>query len=75
MEQLLEILKKIKPGVDFEKETALYDDGIIDSLDVITIISEVNDEFDVSVPAEEIVPENFNSTKAMLALIERLEDE
>lgn len=75
MEELLEILKKVKPNVDFESETALIDDGILDSLDVITIISEVTDAFDVSVPAEEIVPDNFNSAEAMLALIEKLEDE
>ncbi len=75
MEELLEILKKVKPNVDFETEDALVDDGILDSLDVITIISEVTEAFDVSVPADEIVPDNFNSAEAMMELIERLEDE
>ena len=75
MDELLEILKKVKPNVDFETEDALIDDGILDSLDVITIISEVTEAFDVSVPADEIVPDNFNSAEAMMELIERLEDE
>ncbi|MGN0173069.1 MAG: acyl carrier protein [Acutalibacteraceae bacterium] len=75
MEELLEILSEIKPGVDFEKETKLVDDGILDSLDIISIISEVSDEYDVKIPTESIVPENFNSAKAMLALINKLEEE
>lgn len=75
MEELLEILSEIKPGVDFEKETKLVDDGILDSLDIISIISEVSDEYDVKIPPESIVPENFNSAKAMLALINKLEEE
>ena len=75
MEELLEILEELHPEVDFGKETALIDDKILDSFDVVTIVAEVNDEFDVSIPAEELVPENFNSAKALWALIEKLMDE
>ncbi|MBQ4155350.1 MAG: acyl carrier protein [Clostridia bacterium] len=74
MNELLEILKEVKPGVDFETETCLVDDGILDSLDIISIISEVADEFDVKIPPEEITPENFNSAEAMMELINDLED-
>lgn len=75
MEELLEILAEVKPGVDFESEDALVDDGILDSLDIISIISEVSDEFDVKIPPEAITPENFNSAETMMALIEELEED
>lgn len=75
MESLMEILKNLHPDVDFETCTTLVDDRIIDSFDIVTIISEINDEYDVVIPAEDIVPENFNSAKALYELIQRLEDE
>ncbi len=74
MNELLEILREVKPGVDFETETSLVDDGILDSLDIISIISEVSDEFDVKIPPEEITPDNFNSAEAIMELINDLED-
>ena len=49
MEELLEILQDIKPGVDFENETALIDNGILDSLDIIKLVGQISDEFDVEV--------------------------
>lgn len=75
MEALLEILKNLHPEVDFNSCNTLVDDKIIDSFDIVTIISEINDEFDVVIPAEEIIPENFNSAQALYHLIVRLEDE
>ncbi len=75
MQELLEILQDLHPEVDFETCDTLIDDGILDSFDIVTIIAEVNEEFDVVIPAEEIVPENFNSAEALHALIERLADE
>lgn len=74
MEKLLEILNELHDDVDFENETALIDDGILDSLDIVTLITEINDTFDVSIPAEEIVPENFNSAAALMELINRLDE-
>ena len=62
-EELLQILTEAVPGVDFEAETALVDDEILESLDIVTIVSEIKDVFDV-------VPENFNSVEAILALIQ-----
>ena len=74
MEKLLEILRSLHPDVDFENTEDLIDDGILDSLDIVTLVTEINSEFDVSIPAEEIVPENFNSAEALMELIERLDD-
>lgn len=75
MEKLIEILQGLHPEVDFETCETLIDDQIIDSFDIITLISDIDSEFDVTIPAEEIIPENFNSAKALYALIERLSDE
>ena len=75
MEQLLEILKQMHPDVDFESDVDLVADEVLDSLDIVTLITEINATFDVSIPAEEVVPENFCSAKAIYALIERLDEE
>ena len=58
------------PGVDFEAETALVDDEILESLDIVTIVSEIKDVFDVEITVDDLVPENFNSVEAILALIQ-----
>ena len=75
MEELLDILREMHPEVDYETEEHLIDDGILDSLDIVSLIAEISDRFEVTVTARDILPENFNSAKAMAALIERLEDE
>ena len=65
MEELLDILSEIKDDVDFETEDRLIDDGILDSFDILQIISALNDEYDISIPASEIIPENFNSAESL----------
>lgn len=75
MKELLEILEDLHPEVDFFNCTTLIDDKILDSFDIITIISEIHEIFDVVIPAGEIVPENFNSAHALYALVTRLADE
>ena len=75
MESILKIQTNLHPEVDFETSTDLVDGKIIDSFDIVSIISEINDEYDVVIPAEEIVPDNFNSAQALYELIVRLEDE
>ena len=75
MGELLEILEDIKEDVDFENITDLYDGKYLDSLDVLQIIAALNDEFDIQVPASEIVPKNFNSMAAMWDMVQRLQDE
>ena len=72
MDKLLEILKEIRPDVDFENETELIDDGILDSLDVVSIISEIDDAFGVQIRINELDPENFNSAEAIWTLIQKL---
>lgn len=75
MEELMAILKNFKPDVDFEKEEALIDDKILDSFDVVTLVGDIKNEFDIEIGVEELVPENFNSAKLMWGMIQRIEDE
>nr|WP_294659935.1 phosphopantetheine-binding protein [uncultured Blautia sp.] len=74
METLLEILNDIDETVDWENETALIDDRILDSFGVISLISELEDQFEVEIDASEIIPENFNSADAMWKMIQRLQE-
>ena len=71
MEKLLKILTTTCPGIDFETETALVDNELIDSLDIVTIVTEIMGIFNVELSVEDITPENFNSAQAMMALIEQ----
>lgn len=75
MEELLAILEELHPEVDFANETGLIEGGILDSFDIVTLISEISETFDVTISAEYIVPENFNSAEALYALIRKLEEE
>ena len=75
MEKLLEILDELHPDVDFETEEHLIDNKILDSFDIVTLVAEIDAEYDVTIPAEELIPENFNSAKALYALVEKLMDE
>ncbi|MCQ2561368.1 MAG: acyl carrier protein [Clostridia bacterium] len=75
MEALLDFLRDINDSIDFETADNLVDGKLITSLDILSIISFIDDEYDVAIPAVEIVPANFNSAKAIYAMIERLEDE
>lgn len=75
MEKLLEILENIKPGVDYENIDTLIDDHYLDSLSILSLIAEIEEEFDVIIPTVEIIPANFNSVKSMMALINKLSEE
>ena len=75
MEELMQILNETCPGIDFANETALIDDGILESLDIVTIVSEIMDAFDVELNVEDLLPENFNSARALYALIKRRAEE
>ena len=74
MEKLLEVLSEACPDVDFENGEDLVDSGAITSFDVLSIIGELNDAFDVQIGAGDVLPENFNSAKAMWDLICRLKE-
>lgn len=69
-EQVIYILSELCPGVDFEHETALIDDGLVDSLDIVSIVSELMDTFEVEISVEDLQPENFNSVDAIVKLIQ-----
>lgn len=75
MEELLQILLDLHPDVDFEHEDKLIDNVILDSFDIVTLISEISENYDVTISAEYIIPENFNSAQALYALIQKLENE
>lgn len=75
LEEIIEILQDIEEDVDYETCTTLVDDRVLDSFDILSIISALNDEYDITIPAKEVVPENFNSAAALRDLVQRLIDE
>ena len=72
MELLLELLKEIKGDIDFEKETDLVDEGLLDSLEIVTIIASIEEKFGIEIDPDEIDPDNFQSAKEMWEMIKRL---
>ena len=74
MDVLLELLEDIKPTVDFRTCTGLIDDGYLDSFDILSIVSELNDAFGIEISPVDIIPENFNSAQALWNMVERLKD-
>ncbi|MCD7990800.1 MAG: acyl carrier protein [Clostridia bacterium] len=74
MDELLELLEDIKPTVDFRTCTGLIDDGYLDSFDILSIVSELNDAFGIEISPVDIIPENFNSAQALWDMVERLND-
>lgn len=74
MEELLDILKEINPDVDYDICDTLIDDGIFDSFDIVSLVGELNDNFDIEITPVDIVPENFNSAEAIWNMVERLQD-
>lgn len=72
MEELLKLLQGVRPDIDFKNETALIDDGYLDSFDVVSIISEIDDQFGVQIRINELDPENFNSAESIWNLIQSL---
>lgn len=75
MEELLEIMNGVKPGVDFMAEADLVGSGILDSITIVTLVGEINDAFDIEISPVDIVPDNFKTVETIYALIKRLEDE
>ena len=74
MERLYEILEDIQPGVNYKECETLIDGHFLDSLSIIALVAELEDEYDITIPAVEIIPANFNSAKAMWKMIQRLEE-
>jgi len=74
MEELMRILEEARPDVDFTTATTLIDDEILDSFDIISIVSELNDEFDIRINVNDLLPENFNSAEAIYELVTKLQN-
>lgn len=74
MEELLEILNEVNAEVDFKNCDTLIDDGLLDSFDIVSIVGELNEAFDIEITPADIIPENFNSSNAMWEMIQRLQD-
>lgn len=72
---ILEILTDLRPDVDFESETALITNGILESFDIVSLVAELSDEFDITIRPKDLVPDNFNSLDAICALVETLTEE
>lgn len=74
-DELMEILEELRPDVDFHSETKLIDDGILDSFDIVSLVGELNDAFDIEINVGHLQPENFNNVDAMLVLVQALQEE
>ena len=74
MEKLIKILENIKPGVDFIKEKSLVSDGILTSFDIVTLIANLTEEFDIEITVRDIVPENFESIETIKKLVDSKEE-
>ena len=72
MEDFITLLEDVRDDIDFANVTDLVDGKLLSSFDIIQIIAAIDDEYDVAIPATEIIPANFNSAKAMYELVERL---
>lgn len=75
MEKLIEVLEDIKQGVDYKNCTTLIDEHIFDSFDILSLVTELEEEFDIEVPPSEIIPENFNSAEGLWNMICRLQED
>lgn len=75
LDDVIEVLEDVREDIDYETETALIDGKVFNSFDILSAISALNEEFDISIPAKDIVPANFNSAEALLAMVQRLVDE
>ncbi|MDC0298111.1 acyl carrier protein [Akkermansiaceae bacterium] len=75
MEKVLSIVEEIRPDVDFSEETALIDDGVLDSFDIVSIISDLNDKYEINIRVHDLTPKNFNSVEAIVNLVERKRQE
>lgn len=75
MEKLMEILHQIRDDIDFENEKALVDDGVLDSFDIVSIVSEITMEYDIDISIDDMTAENFNSADAIYEMIIRIQDE
>ena len=74
MNELMAILEELRPDVDFENETGLIANAVLDSFDIVSLVGELNEAFDIEIKPTDLIPENFNSAAAIFALVEKLQD-
>ncbi len=72
MDKLIEILQSFNPSITVGMEKKIVTDGVIDSVDIVSLISELEDAFGIEIPMEDIVEDNFDTVDAMWAMIQRL---
>lgn len=75
LEKIIELLQELHEDVDFAKEERLVDAKVLDSFDLITLVAELSDEFEIEITSEDFIPENFNSAKALAKMVLKLQDE
>lgn len=75
MEEIIDILKEVKPGVDFSKEKNLVEEEVIDSFDIVNLVAKLDENFDIEITPADLVPENFASAETIKNLVDRLQDE
>lgn len=75
MEKLIEILEEIQPEVDYTSCKDLIDGHYLDSLSIIALVAELEEEYDITIPTVEIIPDNFNSAESLWAMVTRLREE
>lgn len=75
LNEIIEILQSVHSEIDYTKEKNLIDSRIFDSFDVVNVVGELMDAFDVEITAEHMIPENFNSVEAICEMVKGLLDE
>lgn len=74
MQELIEVLRSVNDKIDYENEKKLVTGSVLDSIDIASIISELEDHYDIEITMEYMVNDNFDSVEAMLEMIEELKD-
>lgn len=73
-QNIIDILTDVKDGIDYENEKNLIDDELLDSFDVVAIVGELDEAFDIEITMDDMIPENFNSVDAICALVQKLQE-
>ena len=75
MDELMDILMDLDPDIDYENETRLIDGKVLDSFKIVSLVAQIADNFDIEISPKYLVPENFNSVRAMWAMIQKIQAE
>lgn len=75
MDELMDILMEIDPDIDYETVDDLIDGKVLDSFSIVSLVAQIAESFDIEISPKYLVPENFNSARAMWDMICRIRDE